>query len=244
MSRWGFAVLDDSRTLLFDDDGWVAPRDGSRTDLYFFGYGHDYREASRRSTRSPAPRRCCPGSRSATGGAGTTGTRADEYVALIDRFARRGHPVLRRGARHGLAPRRHRPGATAAAGPATPGTATCSPTRRRSWPWLHEHGLRVTPERAPGRRRARARGGLPGDGRARSASTRRRRADRLRRHRSGRSSTPTSTCCTARWRTTASTSGGSTGSPARTPGSPASTRCGCSTTSTSWTARATASRAR
>ena len=45
LSRWGFAVLDDSRSLLFDDDGWVAPRTGERIDLYFFGYGFDYREA-------------------------------------------------------------------------------------------------------------------------------------------------------------------------------------------------------
>ena len=74
VSRWGFAVLDDSRTLVLDDDGWVAPRDGSRTDLYFFGYGHDYPDAVRACTRCPARRRCCPGSRWATGGAGTTGT--------------------------------------------------------------------------------------------------------------------------------------------------------------------------
>ena len=39
ISRTGFAVLDDSRTLVFDDDGWVAPRNPSRTDFYFFGYG-------------------------------------------------------------------------------------------------------------------------------------------------------------------------------------------------------------
>ena len=46
-SRWGYAVLDDSRTPVLDGDGWVAPRDGSRTDLYFFGYGRDYRDAIR-----------------------------------------------------------------------------------------------------------------------------------------------------------------------------------------------------
>ncbi|HEY4991151.1 MAG TPA: TIM-barrel domain-containing protein, partial [Nakamurella sp.] len=46
-SRWGFAVLDDSRTLVLDDGGWIAPRDGSRTDLYFFGYGLDHPAAVR-----------------------------------------------------------------------------------------------------------------------------------------------------------------------------------------------------
>ena len=45
VSTGGFAVLDDSRSFLFDDDGWVAPRDGSRLDLYVFAYGHDHQEA-------------------------------------------------------------------------------------------------------------------------------------------------------------------------------------------------------
>ena len=45
LSRWGFAVLDDSGSMVFDDDGWVAPRTGERIDLYVFGYGRDYREA-------------------------------------------------------------------------------------------------------------------------------------------------------------------------------------------------------
>ena len=42
MSRAGWAVIDNSRTLLFDDDGWLQPRPDTGTDLYFFGYGHDY----------------------------------------------------------------------------------------------------------------------------------------------------------------------------------------------------------
>ena len=46
-SRWGYALLDDSRTLVLDDAGWVAPRDGARTDLYFFGYGLDFPDAVR-----------------------------------------------------------------------------------------------------------------------------------------------------------------------------------------------------
>src|SRR6478735_525414 len=42
VSRQGFAVLDDSRSMVFDHEGWVTPRDGSRTDLYVFAYGHGY----------------------------------------------------------------------------------------------------------------------------------------------------------------------------------------------------------
>lgn len=45
VSRQGFAALDDSRSLLLSDDGWVEPRDGSRTDLYVFAYGHDHQAA-------------------------------------------------------------------------------------------------------------------------------------------------------------------------------------------------------
>ena len=44
MSRYGFSVLDDSRTLVLTDDGWVEPRKKGNQDLYFFGYGHEYRE--------------------------------------------------------------------------------------------------------------------------------------------------------------------------------------------------------
>ncbi|MGN0779926.1 MAG: TIM-barrel domain-containing protein [Aristaeellaceae bacterium] len=37
----GFTVLDDSQTPRLLDDGWFAPREAC-TDVYFFGYGHDY----------------------------------------------------------------------------------------------------------------------------------------------------------------------------------------------------------
>ena len=42
ISREGFAILDDSRTLLLTEDGWIAPREGGRKDIYFFGYGREY----------------------------------------------------------------------------------------------------------------------------------------------------------------------------------------------------------
>jgi alpha-glucosidase (family GH31 glycosyl hydrolase) len=44
LSRQGFTVLDDSRSLALTDDGWVEPRpSGAVIDLYFFGYGRDYK---------------------------------------------------------------------------------------------------------------------------------------------------------------------------------------------------------
>ena len=38
----GYAVLDDSRSLLIREDGWVETRREQETDLYFWGYGMDY----------------------------------------------------------------------------------------------------------------------------------------------------------------------------------------------------------
>ena len=42
ISREGYAVLDDSRSHLMTEDGWVAPRQEECIDIYFFGYGHQY----------------------------------------------------------------------------------------------------------------------------------------------------------------------------------------------------------
>lgn len=43
LSSNGFSVVDDSKSLLINDDGWFAPRTDGGIDLYFFGYGHDYK---------------------------------------------------------------------------------------------------------------------------------------------------------------------------------------------------------
>ncbi|MBG0786877.1 MAG: DUF5110 domain-containing protein [Anaerolineaceae bacterium] len=44
ISRNGWSVVDDSHSLVFADEGWLAPResDAITKDLYFFGYGHSY----------------------------------------------------------------------------------------------------------------------------------------------------------------------------------------------------------
>ncbi len=38
----GYAVLDDSKSLLIKEDGWVETRKNPEEDLYFWGYGMDY----------------------------------------------------------------------------------------------------------------------------------------------------------------------------------------------------------
>ena len=48
LSRDGWVVVDDSKRPLFDNSHWpwvVSRPDTSGQDLYFFGYGHDYRKA-------------------------------------------------------------------------------------------------------------------------------------------------------------------------------------------------------
>lgn len=42
-SMFGYTVLDDSGSMLLDQDGWIKERPERQTDLYFFGYGYDYR---------------------------------------------------------------------------------------------------------------------------------------------------------------------------------------------------------
>ncbi len=46
LSRAGWTLFDDSKNVIFDDDGWVGPRpDFALQDWYFFGYGHEYKTA-------------------------------------------------------------------------------------------------------------------------------------------------------------------------------------------------------
>ena len=92
VAREGFAVLDDSGSMLWDDDGWVAPRDGSRPDLYVFAYGRDHAEALRAfyavSGRTPVLPRWALGNWWSRYHPYT----ADEYLDLVDRFRAEGIP--------------------------------------------------------------------------------------------------------------------------------------------------------
>lgn len=45
ISRVGFSVIDDAKSQILLEDGWIEPRKKGIDDLYFFGYGHDYKEA-------------------------------------------------------------------------------------------------------------------------------------------------------------------------------------------------------
>ena len=142
-SRWGYAVLDDSRTPVLHDDGWVAPRDGSRTDLYFFGYGRDYRAAIGALYAVSGPTPLLP--RFALGNWWSRYHRytADEYRALMERFAAEGIPfsvaVLDMDWHLTDVDPRHGSGWTGYSW-----NRELFPDPEEFLRWLHEHGLRVT----------------------------------------------------------------------------------------------------
>jgi len=55
----GWALIDDSNTLVFNDNGWLVNREAhpDTFDYYFFGYGHDYQDCIRdyRILTGPVP---------------------------------------------------------------------------------------------------------------------------------------------------------------------------------------------
>ena len=226
-------VVDDSRTVLLTDDGWIAPRRPDTLDLYVFAYGHDYRAALRAFYHLTGPPPLLPRYALGNWWSRYHPYSAEEYLGLMDRFAAEGMPAVGRGDGHGLAPRRHRPrhgsGWTGYTWnrelfPDPPGVPR-RPARARA---------RDDPQRAPGRGRARPRGALRGDRAADGRRPRQRAAGRLR---------PADPAFLEAYleelhhprRPRAWTSGGWTGSRAGSPACPGWTRCGCSTTSTSWT---------
>ncbi len=55
LSRAGWSVVDDSRSLVFNEKGWLEPRPRKQKDLYFFGYGNDVAGCLQDFTRIAGP---------------------------------------------------------------------------------------------------------------------------------------------------------------------------------------------
>lgn len=92
MSRNGFAVVDDSDSLVFED-GWLVPRTaGPADDLYFFGYGHSYRDCLADFYRLSGPTPLLPRFALGNWWSRYHAYTAEEYRALIDRFDAEGIP--------------------------------------------------------------------------------------------------------------------------------------------------------
>lgn len=239
-SRNGYAVIDDSHSFLFDERGWISADNTGRTDLYVFAYGHDYPAALQAFYAVSGPTPLLP--RFALGNWWSRYHRytADSYLALMNRFQREGIPfsvsvidmdwhlvdVADLDPDHGS-------GWTGYTW-----NRDLFPAPEKFLQRLHELGLRVTLNVHPadGVRSfedaypamAAELGTEPGEPIAFDVTD----ESFLK---------PISRFCIAAWRTRGWTSGGWTGSRARTRGWPVSTRCGCSTTSTTLTTLATTS---
>ncbi|WP_246180273.1 glycoside hydrolase family 31 protein [Kocuria coralli] len=92
LSENGYAVVDDSHSLLLAPDGWVSRRPAPGEDLYFFGYGRDYTAALKDYFALTGPSPLLP--RWALGNWWSRYHRysADDYLALMDRFREAGIP--------------------------------------------------------------------------------------------------------------------------------------------------------
>lgn len=55
ISRQGYAAIDDSASFVLTDDHFVEPRQEGAQDIYYFGYGHDYKQALKDFYRLTGP---------------------------------------------------------------------------------------------------------------------------------------------------------------------------------------------
>jgi alpha-glucosidase (family GH31 glycosyl hydrolase) len=82
----GVAVVDDSRTVLLEDDGWIAERRPGTLDLYVFSYGRDYKAALKALYALTGPTPLLPRYALGNWWSRYHPYTADEYVELMDRF--------------------------------------------------------------------------------------------------------------------------------------------------------------
>ncbi|MBM2620324.1 hypothetical protein JIG36_32905 [Actinoplanes sp. LDG1-06] len=92
VSRWGFAVVDDSRSFLFDGEGWVSADNIHRVDLYVFAYGHDYTEALKAFYAVSGPQPAVPRWALGNWWSRFHAYTDESYLALLDRFRDEGLP--------------------------------------------------------------------------------------------------------------------------------------------------------
>ncbi len=89
----GVSLVDDSRTVLLEPDGWIAPRRPGTLDLYVFSYGRDYRAALQALYRLTGPTPVLPRYALGNWWSRYHPYTADEYVELMDRFRDEGVPL-------------------------------------------------------------------------------------------------------------------------------------------------------
>ncbi|WP_304438299.1 glycoside hydrolase family 31 protein, partial [Phycicoccus sp. Root563] len=88
----GIAMVDDSSTVLLTDDGWITPRREGNLDLYVFAYGRDFRRALEVLYTLTGPTPLLPRYALGNWWSRYHPYSADEYLALMDKFAGEGIP--------------------------------------------------------------------------------------------------------------------------------------------------------
>lgn len=91
-SRDGIAIIDDSESFLFTEDGWIDSRVPGRRDVYVFAYGHDYADAVRAFYAVSGPPPVLPRWALGNWWSRYHAYSADEYLQLMDRFDAEGVP--------------------------------------------------------------------------------------------------------------------------------------------------------
>ncbi|KAJ5396399.1 hypothetical protein N7509_004512 [Penicillium cosmopolitanum] len=94
ISREGFATLDDSNSMLFDESQWVTlRRSGKRVDGYLFAYGHDYQLAIQAFYRLSGPQPLLPRWALGNWWSRYHAYTSREYLELMERFEEKKVPL-------------------------------------------------------------------------------------------------------------------------------------------------------
>ena len=91
-ARDGFAFIDDSATPIIRQDGWFAPRQAC-TDMYFFGYGHDYTACVQDYYRLTGAPEMLPAFALGNWWSRYHAYSDEEYLTLMDRFQQEDVPL-------------------------------------------------------------------------------------------------------------------------------------------------------
>jgi alpha-glucosidase (family GH31 glycosyl hydrolase) len=94
VSKAGYSTIDDSKSMLFGDNGWIASRrpGEDRIDGYLFAYGHDYRAAIKAFYAISGKQPLLPRWSLGNWWSRYYPYSADEYLGLMDRFKSEGLP--------------------------------------------------------------------------------------------------------------------------------------------------------
>ncbi len=91
-SRNGYTVMDDSKTMLLSENGWFENRKADQKDLYFWGYGHAYKDCIKDFYRLTGIPPLLPDYALGNWWSRYYRYTQEEYCSLIERFERENIP--------------------------------------------------------------------------------------------------------------------------------------------------------